>query len=67
MNTEMNKDIIYALREAEIMFWSIKDVPSVTQIINCAVRLSGKPYVDVEKAYHTLKLSNINNCETING
>jgi len=54
------KDIEYAIREAEIMYWSIKDSPSKTQILNCATRLSGAPLSTVEKAYNTLKVADIN-------
>lgn len=54
------RDIEYAIREAEILYWTVNDGPSRKQIINCASRLSGMPIQKVEKTYNTLKAVNIN-------
>lgn len=54
------KDIEYAIREAEILYWTVKDSPTKAQIINCASRLSGASLTNVEKTYNTLHAMNIN-------
>lgn len=54
------RDIEYAIREAEILYWTVKDSPTKTQILHCASRLSGASFATVEKAYNTLHAMNIN-------
>jgi len=60
MNPAVNEDVKYAIREAEILYWSTKDSPSSDQIISCAAHLSGIPRKDVKDAYRALKLWDIN-------